>query len=170
MGKSKTSAKKKPKKRQRTERIQMSSVSAVLAVADIARASRFYQTLGFVEQAAYPRADGELTVAFLRHGSSLLILGRKDELHYSNAARAKLIRKGPYGLGITLILAVVDLDAVYEVVKRAKLEILLEPVDEFYGERVFFFLDPDGYEWKISQTIAEVSQDEVADIIGSYQP
>ena len=39
------------------------------------------------------------------------------------------------------------------------------PGDEFYGDWVFMFLDPDGYEWKISQTIKEVSLDEVADIV-----
>jgi uncharacterized glyoxalase superfamily protein PhnB len=38
-------------------------------------------------------------------------------------------------------------------------------VDEFYGDRVFMFLDPFGYEWKISQPIAKVSADEVADTI-----
>ena len=44
-----------------------------------------------------------------------------------------------------------DFAAIYEMVRDRKLEILAEPVDEFYGDRVFFFLDPFGYEWKISQ-------------------
>jgi uncharacterized glyoxalase superfamily protein PhnB len=66
-----------------------------------------------------------------------------------------------------LTLLVPDLQKVYKAVKKAKLEILLEPVDEFYGDRVFMFLDPDGYEWKISQTIREVDPEEVAEIVAN---
>ena len=43
----------------------------------------------------------------------------------------------------------------------------VQPVDEFYGDRVFMFLDADRFEWKISQTITRVSQDDVAAIIAS---
>lgn len=42
----------------------------ILHVKDIEAASRFYQTLGFVEAAAFPRADGELTLAILTYGAS----------------------------------------------------------------------------------------------------
>jgi uncharacterized glyoxalase superfamily protein PhnB len=60
-----------------------------------------------------------------------------------------------------------DLQKVYQAVKKAQLEILLEPVDEFYGDRVFMFLDPNSYEWKISQTIREVRPEEVAEIVAN---
>jgi uncharacterized glyoxalase superfamily protein PhnB len=92
-------------------------------------------------------------------------LGRLDELHYEHEVRARKIRKGPHGLGVTLTLLVPDLHKVYTVVQEAGLEILLEPIDEFYGDRVFMFLDPDGYEWKIAQTIKQVSLEEVAEIV-----
>lgn len=114
-----------------------------------------------------PNADGQLTLAVLNFGSSTLLLGRLDDLHYEHRIRARKIRKGPHGLGITLTLLVPDLQKVYQAVKKAGLEILLEPVDEFYGDRVFMFLDQDGYEWKISQTIKQVSLDEVAEIVAN---
>jgi uncharacterized glyoxalase superfamily protein PhnB len=158
------------KTRTKTPKSVAAPLGCVLLVADIARASRFYEKLGFTQQAAYPRADGELTVALLSHGGSTLILGRRDELHYENPARARLIRKGPIGLGTVLTCAVPDLDAVYRAVKRAKVQILLEPTEEFYGDRVFFFLDPDGYEWKISETVRQVDSDEVAGIIAQHRP
>ena len=66
-----------------------------------------------------------------------------------------------------MTLLVPDLQKVYTAVQKAGLEILLEPVDEFYGDRVFMFLDPNGYEWKISQTIKQVSLEEVASIVAS---
>jgi uncharacterized glyoxalase superfamily protein PhnB len=145
----------------------LAPMGAVLGVKDIEQAIRFYQKLGFQLEAALPRADGQLTVAFLNFGSSMLLLGRLDELHYEHKVRARKIRKGPHGLGVTLTLLVRDLQKVYKAVKKAGLEILLEPVEEFYGDRVFMFLDPDGYEWKISQTIRQVSPEEVAEIVAN---
>jgi uncharacterized glyoxalase superfamily protein PhnB len=143
----------------------MAPMGAVLGVKDIEQASRFYQMLGFQQQFALPRADGQLTIAVLNYRSCTLLLGRLDELHYEHKVRARRIRKGPHGLGVTLTLLVPDLQTVYQVVKQAGLEILLEPVEEFYGDRVFMFLDRDGYEWKISQTIKQVSHEEAAKIV-----
>jgi uncharacterized glyoxalase superfamily protein PhnB len=140
-------------------------MGAVIGVKDIEQASRFYQALGFQQQFALPRADGQLTLAVLHFGSSTLLLGRLDELHYEHKVRARAIRKGPHGLGVTLTLLVPDLHKVYAAVQKAGVEILLEPVDEFYGDRVIIFLDPDGYEWKISQTIKRVGLEEVAKIV-----
>jgi uncharacterized glyoxalase superfamily protein PhnB len=149
---------------------QQANLALVLAVPEVERASLFYQKLGFREAAAFPRADGRVTVAFLRHGSSMMLLGRLDEQHYENETRARAITKGPRGLGATVLLNVTNLAEIHEAMKAEGVEILLDPVDEFYGDRVFFFLDPYGYEWKISQTIREVSQAEVAETIGNYHP
>jgi uncharacterized glyoxalase superfamily protein PhnB len=143
------------------------TLGAVLGVENMEQAIKFYQALGFRLDAALPRSDGQLTVAFLTFGSGMLLLGRLDELHYEHPVRARQIRKGPHGLGITLTLLVPDLQKVYQAVKKAELEILLEPVDEFYGDRVFMFVDPDGYEWKISQTIRQVRPEEVAEIVAN---
>jgi uncharacterized glyoxalase superfamily protein PhnB len=141
-------------------------LGAVLGVRDIEQASQFYQkTLGLQQQFALPRADGQLTLAVLNFGASTILLGRLDELHYEHKDRARKIRKGPHGLGITLTLLVPDLEKVYKAVKKAGAEILLEPIDEFYGDRVFMFVDPEGYEWKISQTIKIVSLNDVAEIV-----
>src|SRR5262249_12778624 len=116
-------------------------------------------------QFALPRADGQLTLAVLNFGASTLLLGRLDELHYEHEVRGRKIRKGPHGLGGTLALLVRDLHKVYTAVQKAGLESTLDPTDEFYGDRVFMLLDPDGYEWKISQTINQVSLEEVAEIV-----
>jgi uncharacterized glyoxalase superfamily protein PhnB len=149
-----------------SEMPSLAPLGAVLGVKDIQQASRFYQkTMGFHQQFALPRADGQLTLAVLNFGSSTLLLGRLDELHYEHEVRARKIRKGPHGLGVTFTLMVPDLEKVYKAVRKAGVEILLEPVEEFYGDRVFMFVDPDGYEWKISQTIKEVVFDEVAEIV-----
>jgi hypothetical protein len=60
-----------------------------------------------------------------------MLLGRKDELHHENAARARRIQRGPHGLGLVITLLVPDLERVYDAVRAADLEILLDPVEEF---------------------------------------
>ena len=138
----------------------------MLSVRNIDEASRFYQKiLGFELQFTLPRADGELSLAVLRSGASTLLLGRLDELHYEHEPRARLIRKGPHGLGITMTLLVPDVDKVYDAARKAGVEILLAPTDEFYGDRVFMFIDPDGYEWKVSQTIRNVRLADVKKVV-----
>src|SRR5262245_56116186 len=133
------------------------SVIPVLAVEDIQRAIAFYSHLGFKEVFSVSDQNGKLVHAHFRKGDSALFLGRLDVSHYPGHRRAETIggsRSIDRGIGITLILQVDNLASVYEFVRGEKLEVLAEPTDEYYGDRVFFFLDPFGYEWKISQPIS----------------
>ena len=136
--------------------VGVSSLIPVLAVEDIQEAIAFYSHLGFREVFSIPDESGKLAHAHLQKGDSALFLGRLDVSHYRGHERAETIkgsRSIDRGIGITLILQVDNLASVYEFVCREKLEVLAEPLDEYYGDRVFFFLDPFGYEWKISQPI-----------------
>jgi len=133
------------------------SVIPVLAVEDIQKAIAFYSHLSFREVFSIPDQNGKLIHAHLRKGDSALFLGRLDTSHYPSHRRDETIRGSRSinrGIGITLILQVDNLASVYDFVRREKLEVLAEPADEYYGDRVFFFLDPFGYEWKISQPIS----------------
>src|SRR5262249_16168465 len=132
------------------------TIIPVLAVEDIQTAIVFYRHLGFREVFTIPDPSGKLAHAHHRKGDSVLFLGRLDVSHYGGHRRAETIagsRSIDRGIGITLILQVDNLASVYEFARREKLEVLAEPLDEYYGDRVFFFLDPFGYEWKISQPI-----------------
>jgi uncharacterized glyoxalase superfamily protein PhnB len=132
------------------------TVIPVLAVEDIQKAIHFYSQLGFSEVFSIPDQSGKLAHAHLRKGDGVLFLGRLDVSHYEGHRRAETIRGSRSvvrGIGITLILQVDNLASVYDFVCREKLQVLAEPLDEYYGDRVFFFLDPFGYEWKISQPI-----------------
>ena len=138
------------------EVVGVPTIIPVLAVEDIQEAIAFYSQLGFSEVFSIPDQSGKLAHAHLRKGDSDLFLGRLDVSHYRGHRRAETIRGSrsiDRGVGITLILQVDSLEDVYDFVRREKLEVLAEPVDEYYGDRVFFFLDPFGYEWKISQPI-----------------
>jgi uncharacterized glyoxalase superfamily protein PhnB len=136
------------------EMASVPTVIPVLAVEDIHTAIAFYGHLGFKAVFSIPDQSGKLAHAHLRKGDSVLFLGRLDVSHYGGHRRAETIRGNraiDRGIGITLILQVDNLASVHDFVCREKLEVLAEPRDEYYGDRVFFFLDPFGYEWKISQ-------------------
>ncbi len=135
---------------------KISTLTPVLTVDPIEDALEFYKELGFSEVFAIPDENGGVVHSHLRNGESALFLGRPDISHYPGKPRAVMISSSTAerrGTGVTMLLQVDALEEIYEVVRRRKLEVLAEPVDEFYGDRVFFFLDPFGYEWKISQPI-----------------
>lgn len=128
----------------------------VLDVESVEEAVEFYEELGFSEVFTIPDANGSVVHAHLRKDASVLFLGRVDTSHYAGHQRAATLRQSAShqrGLGVTLILQVDDLAATYALVLSKGLQILAEPADEYYGDRVFFFIDPFGYEWKISQPI-----------------
>jgi uncharacterized glyoxalase superfamily protein PhnB len=132
------------------------SLIPVLVVVAIAQAVAFYEQLGFSEVFSIPDQEGQLDHAHLRKGDSVLFLGRLGVSYYEGHERAATIlhsRPQERGTGITLILQVDNLAEFYRFVRRQQLQILAEPTDEYYGDRVFFFIDPFGYEWKISQPL-----------------
>jgi uncharacterized glyoxalase superfamily protein PhnB len=138
------------------ENEKMPSLIPVLMVEDIEDAVAFYKQLGFSEVFSIPDQKGQLVHAHLRKEDSVLFLGRLGISYYEGHERAATIkhsRSNERGIGITLILQVGNLTEIYDLVRSKKLHILTEPTDEYYGDRVFFFIDPFGYEWKISQPI-----------------
>lgn len=139
----------------------MRGLTVVLAVPDVREAVAFYQKLGFHETFAVPGPDGQVVHSELASGTSTLMLGPLDLFHYQGNRRTRDIQSGPRGLGATLMLPVEGVDAIAETLRNYGLQILLEPVDEYYGQRVFCFIDPFGYEWKLTQTIELVDRAEV---------
>lgn len=134
----------------------------VLVVKDINQAISFYGKLGFSEEKEYTFTD-ESNVAVhaqLRKGGSVFFLGRQG-VSYHQGQRADRVNNASLrerGLGITLILQTDKLEAIASIAQDEGLEILYGPADEWYGDRVFLFVDPFGYEWKISQALPNTKQ------------
>jgi uncharacterized glyoxalase superfamily protein PhnB len=61
-------------------------------------------------------------------------------------------------IGVT----VEDLEATYAYCVSEGCEITTEPMDEAWGERVFAFTDPFGYEWEFSHPISDMGEEEGA--------
>ena len=58
------------------------------------------------------------------------------------------------------ILLETDLDAHCERARRAGAEILREPEDQFYGDRVYQARDPEGHVWSFCLPVRKVSREE----------
>lgn len=69
---------------------------------------------------------------------------------YHNPQRECAARDGPLGSGFVLVIPTSDLDHAYEVWQRYNLTITLEPEDAFWA-RIFYGLDPGGYEVMFEQ-------------------
>ena len=111
-----------------------------LGVADMARARRFYETLGW-------RASGPGEgVTFFQAGGMILSLYGREAL----AADAHLPAEGSGFGGITLAYNVrerADVDRVLTEAKAAGAIILKPAEDAFWGGYSGYFADPDGHPW-----------------------
>ena len=114
-----------------------------LGVADVTRARRFYEGLGWRGQ------EVEETVFFQTGGLALVLWGR-DKV----AADAGLDDRGTDGFGgMTLAHNVRSREEVDEVLKQAAdggAAMIRAARETFYGGYAGFFADPDGHVWEVA--------------------
>jgi uncharacterized glyoxalase superfamily protein PhnB len=60
-----------------------------------------------------------------------------------------------------------DLDAHCERARAAGARIVVEPVDEFYGDRVYRCVDPEGHHWTFAMHVRAVTRAEAEAAIGT---
>lgn len=59
-----------------------------------------------------------------------------------------------------------DVDAHCERARMAGARIISEPADQFYGDRTYRAMDPEGHIWSFAQTIRQVSREEAEQASG----
>lgn len=114
-----------------------------LGVADLSRAKRFYEQLGWHGQ------EVQETV-FVQAGSVALVLWGRDELAQDSGVEAG--SPGGFG-GIVLAHNVRSREEVDEIVAAARAAgatITRAPAQTFYGGYAGVFADPDGHLWEIA--------------------
>lgn len=117
-----------------------------LGVADLDRARRFYEALGWRET---PRAEG---VVFFQSGGMVVGLWGREEL----AADSGVDDAGGWG-GITLahnVASPAEVDAVIDEARAAGATIAREPAATFWGGYSGVFVDPDGHPWEVAHNPA----------------
>jgi uncharacterized protein len=114
-----------------------------LGVADLGRARRFYEALGWTT-GAEPGAD----VVFFQAGDMVLALWDRARLAEDSAVEDS----GGWG-GVTLALNLgspAEVDAVIEEARAAGATIGREPAETFWGGYSGVFVDLDGHPWEIA--------------------
>lgn len=114
-----------------------------LGVADLGRARRFYEALGW-ETGAAPEDD----VAFFQAGETVIALWDRARL----AADSCVDDAGGWG-GVTLAVnfgSPAEVDAVTEEARGAGATIGREPAETFWGGYSAVFIDPDGHPWEVA--------------------
>jgi uncharacterized glyoxalase superfamily protein PhnB len=83
----------------------------------------------------------------LSHGNGAIVVAEPGG--HANAARSTLEGSGAH----SVMLRVVEIDALFQRAKAAGARVLAEPADHMYGERQCSLLDPWGHPWTLSETV-----------------
>jgi uncharacterized protein len=116
-----------------------------LTVADIAKATRFYESLGFVKS----KSQSQEQVSFFRAGGIVLSLwDRKEQIQ---DAKAGTLWDGNGGIVVAQnVASAAEVDAVLAKAKSAGARILKPGTKTFWGGYNGYFADPDGHLWEIA--------------------
>jgi uncharacterized glyoxalase superfamily protein PhnB len=112
---------------------------------------------GFEITMVVENPDGSIGHSEMRFGDGLIYVGREwDERHRSPA---NLGGVNTQSLHFQLDK---ELDPHCERARAAGAVILREPADQFYGDRTYMAMDPEGHVWSFSQTLKSMTFDEMS--------
>ncbi|MFI8891265.1 VOC family protein [Streptomyces paradoxus] len=127
---------------------------ARLVVPDGPRAIDFYRTaLGAEEIERYTGPDGRIVHALLRLGDAVVAVKDADEADPAPASLG--------GSPVIMALDVSDADAVAEAMLRGGATVVYPVADQHYGQRGGRLADPFGHLWMISQTIEDLTPEQI---------
>jgi uncharacterized glyoxalase superfamily protein PhnB len=98
--------------------------------------------------------DGSFIHCQMRHGDGLISIGQE----WDDAFKSPL-KLGGKNTQLTSISITTDADAHCARARAAGATIVMEPSTQFYGDRTYRCVDPEGHHWSIGQTVEEVSQE-----------
>lgn len=99
--------------------------------------------------------QGNVAHSEMRFGDNLIMIGSEwTEDHRSPASI------GGKNTQTVHIHVDSDIDAHCERARAAGFEILMEPADQFYGDRTYRCRDPEGHFWTVGQTVRAVSRED----------
>jgi predicted lactoylglutathione lyase len=115
-----------------------------LCVADIAQATRFYESLGYAKSATASQDD----VSFFRAGGVVLaVWGRDAQIEDANA---RSLWTGNGGICVAQnVASEAEVDAVMPRAEAAGARMLKPAAKTFWGGYNGYFADPDGHLWEI---------------------
>ena len=132
----------------------MPRITPYLYYEDVAKAlSWLSEAFGFRERMRMQGPDGSIQHAELELADGVIMLGRPGP-EYRNPKRLGAVTQNNY-------VYVDDVDKHFERAKRAGARILQEPADQFYGDRRYGAVDPEGHEWYFATHVRDVAPEDM---------
>lgn len=127
----------------------MSRIVPYLFYEDVASALAWLtKAFGFVEQLRYAEIGGSVSHAEMRISDGVIMLGDPGG-DYANPRRNGQLHT-------SLVVYVDDVDDHCAKAKSAGAEVIEEPADKPYGDRMYSVLDPEGHRWDFCQHVKDV--------------
>jgi uncharacterized glyoxalase superfamily protein PhnB len=139
-----------------------SSVIPAIAYKDpLAAIDWLEEAFGFERTMVITDNDGNLAHSELSFGNGCLMVGAE----WSESMKSPLSFAGG-GTAVLHVQIEEDIDAHCERARKAGAVIQQEPEDQFYGDRTYRALDPEGHMWTFGQTTRAVSREEAEQASG----
>ncbi len=120
------------------------------------------QAFGFEQSLVVVNDDGSLGHSEMRFGDGLIMVGGEfDERHKSSKSLGSV---NTHSIHVQLESG---LDAHCERARAAGAVITREPADQFYGDRVYAAIDPEGHVWSFGQTFKDMSLEDMTTATGA---
>jgi uncharacterized glyoxalase superfamily protein PhnB len=136
---------------------QMPELVPALTVRDPRQSLEWFEKLGFQTLYTGRMPDGSIVHAHVARKGAHLMLGA-----------CMMHEPGASGMELYITLQGEDVDGLYERARQAGIAIEQEPTDQFWGDRTFQALHPDGYRITFSQHVRDVSQEELQAVLAQY--
>jgi len=132
-------------------------ITPYLLYEDVAGALGWLTTAyGFRESMRIPGPDGKIAHAEMRLDDGMIMMGCPGR-EYQNPRRVGHVTQHLY-------VYVDDVDMHFERARMAGAKIVEEPKDQFYGDRRYGAVDPEGHCWYFAQHVRDVSPEDLKPI------
>lgn len=135
--------------------------SAVIYKDPMAALNWLEKAFAFERSMVISDADGNLAHAEMTVGECYLMIGAEWADHV--ASPVSVGGKNTQSIHVHLD---ADIDGHRDRAVAAGAEIIREPEDQFYGDRVYSARDPEGHVWTFAQTVRQVSREEAEQASG----
>jgi PhnB protein len=122
-----------------------------LSISDAQQTWDFFQKLGFHKLYSMESDKGELQHGHVARGDAHFMIG------------PRMSQQAIGGGGVTFYVNVgqEDLEAFFHQVEASGVKVDEKPTEQFWGDRTFTVLHPDGYRFTFAKTVREVSLEEM---------
>jgi uncharacterized glyoxalase superfamily protein PhnB len=132
------------------------SVSSALSYKDPKRALRWLEeAFGFEPSMVILGPDDELIHSEMRCGDGVIMVGSEWGPMQKSPASIDGFNTHTVHVHIST-----DIDAHCERARKAGAKIAMEPSMQFYGDRAYRAVDPEGHIWSFAQTVKRMTSDE----------